>query len=301
MTQKIQIGLIDFGIRTKTMTPKDVMYDVIEQAKYAEKLGFNRLWLSEHHSCAPHAGWLDPLVLLTIIAGVTENIRVGIAGTMLSIHNAYSIALHYKLLANLFPNRIDLGLATANTPDNIKSNIPKNDFSVEEKIELIIKLFYQKNQSCSDGNSMIPPYGGELPNLILLNSSYSRLNQVNANGLSLSRSIFHKGNVNYNKEMIEEFKSVYFRTHGKLPDLTLAFSGCCHRSEKKARVIADNIDYGGIDSPNVVGCPETFYEKVCILQEQYGFDDFIFLNMAATPDDRRLGLRLVSKRFGLQK
>lgn len=83
-----------------------------DQARHAEKLGFHRYWLAEHHNMAG-IGCSATSVLIGQVASVTQTIRVGSGGVMLPNHAPLIIAEQFGTLASLFPGRIDLGLGRA--------------------------------------------------------------------------------------------------------------------------------------------------------------------------------------------
>lgn len=81
----------------------------IQRARHAEKLGFKRFWVSEHHGVPGVAGG-SPAVLLAAIGQQTTHIRLGSGGVMLPNHQPLIVAEQFGTLAALFPGRIDLGL-----------------------------------------------------------------------------------------------------------------------------------------------------------------------------------------------
>jgi luciferase family oxidoreductase group 1 len=83
-----------------------------EQAQHAERLGYHRYWLAEHHN-AVGIGSSATSVLIGHVAGATETIRVGSGGIMLPNHAPLVIAEQFGTLASLYPDRIDLGLGRA--------------------------------------------------------------------------------------------------------------------------------------------------------------------------------------------
>lgn len=83
-----------------------------EQAQHAEKLGYCRYWLAEHHNMAG-IGSSATSVLIGQVAGATKTIRVGSGGVMLPNHAPLIIAEQFGTLESLFPGRIDLGLGRA--------------------------------------------------------------------------------------------------------------------------------------------------------------------------------------------
>ncbi len=81
-------------------------------AQYAERLGYSRFWLAEHHSM-PGVASAATSVVIGHVAGGTSTIRVGAGGIMLPNHSPLVIAEQFGTLAALYPNRIDLGLGRA--------------------------------------------------------------------------------------------------------------------------------------------------------------------------------------------
>ncbi|MBT3605138.1 MAG: MsnO8 family LLM class oxidoreductase, partial [Candidatus Latescibacteria bacterium] len=76
-----------------------------EQARHAERLGYQRYWLAEHHNMAG-VGCSATSVLIGQVAGATKTIRVGSGGVMLPNHAPLIVAEQFGTLASLFPGRI---------------------------------------------------------------------------------------------------------------------------------------------------------------------------------------------------
>jgi luciferase family oxidoreductase group 1 len=87
-------------------------------AAHAEKWGYRRIWVAEHHNMAGIASAATSVVLAHLAAGTTT-IRVGAGGIMLPNHAPYVIAEQFGTLARLFPGRIDLGLGRAPGTDQL--------------------------------------------------------------------------------------------------------------------------------------------------------------------------------------
>jgi luciferase family oxidoreductase group 1 len=87
-------------------------------AAHAEKLGYRRIWVAEHHNMPGIASAATSVVLGHIAAG-TRTIRVGAGGIMLPNHSPYVIAEQFGTLARLFPDRVDLGLGRAPGTDQL--------------------------------------------------------------------------------------------------------------------------------------------------------------------------------------
>src|SRR5262245_30701602 len=82
--------------------------DTIALAETADRLGFSRYWLTEHQ---PQP---NPQMLAALVAGVTQNLRVGTAGILLNFHAPLAMAQQFLLLEHAFPGRIDAGFCAGN-------------------------------------------------------------------------------------------------------------------------------------------------------------------------------------------
>src|SRR5690554_7362430 len=87
-------------------------------AAHAEKWGYRRVWVAEHHNMEGIASAATSIVIAHI-AGGTNTIRVGAGGIMLPNHAPYIIAEHFGTLEHLYPGRIDLGLGRAPGTDQV--------------------------------------------------------------------------------------------------------------------------------------------------------------------------------------
>ncbi len=96
----------------------DALRESIELAQIAERLGYHRYWVAEHHGSASFAG-SSPEVLVSAIAAHTSRIRVGSGGVMLMHYSPLKVAENFRLLATLYPDRIDLGVGRAPGSDGI--------------------------------------------------------------------------------------------------------------------------------------------------------------------------------------
>ena len=90
----------------------------LELAQHAEKLGYERLWLAEHHNMDGIASSATAVLLGYILAN-TQKIRVGSGGIMLPNHAPLVVAEQFGTLATLYPNRIELGLGRAPGTDQV--------------------------------------------------------------------------------------------------------------------------------------------------------------------------------------
>ncbi|GAB2511424.1 Limonene 1,2-monooxygenase [Corynebacterium atrinae] len=112
MSTPLPLSLIDFCLIYEGETAASSMARSVDLAQRAEQLGYSRIWYSEHHNM-PQIASAAPAVLISHIGAKTEKIRLGAGGVMLPNHSPYVIAEQFGTLAELYPNRIDLGLGRA--------------------------------------------------------------------------------------------------------------------------------------------------------------------------------------------
>ena len=94
------------------LTGVDALRNTIELAQLADRLGYHRYWVAEHHG-GPMLAGPAPEVLIGPIASATRGIRVGSGGVMLPHYSPFKVAEAFSLLSGLFPGRIDLGIGRA--------------------------------------------------------------------------------------------------------------------------------------------------------------------------------------------
>ncbi|MFC7401596.1 MsnO8 family LLM class oxidoreductase [Citricoccus sp. GCM10030269] len=103
------MSILDRANSLTEATEPEVLEGVIARAQRAERLGYHRFWVAEHHGVPGIAG-STPTLLMTAIAARTDRIRVGSGGVMLPNHQPLVVAEQTATLEALFPGRIDLGL-----------------------------------------------------------------------------------------------------------------------------------------------------------------------------------------------
>ena len=112
------LSMLDLVSVREERSVADALAISLKTARHAENLGFTRYWLAEHHNM-PGIASSATAVLVGYIAGGTQRIRVGSGGIMLPNHAPLVVAEAFGTLAELYPDRIDLGLGRAPGTDAI--------------------------------------------------------------------------------------------------------------------------------------------------------------------------------------
>ncbi len=105
-------SILDLAHIIQGATPADALRNSLDLARHAERWGYRRYWLAEHHNMTGIASAATAVVIGHVAAG-TKTIRVGAGGIMLPNHSPMVIAEQFGTLEALFPGRIDLGLGRA--------------------------------------------------------------------------------------------------------------------------------------------------------------------------------------------
>jgi luciferase family oxidoreductase group 1 len=107
-----KLSVLDLAPIVQGGTPRDSFRHSLDLAQRAERLGYTRFWLAEHHSI-PSVASAATSVVIAYVAGGTSTIRVGAGGIMLPNHAPLLIAEQFGTLESLYPGRIDLALGRA--------------------------------------------------------------------------------------------------------------------------------------------------------------------------------------------
>lgn len=168
------LSLLDFCTVRDDETPGQSMARSVELAQTAEKLGYDRVWYAENHNM-PSIASSSPAVLISHIAAKTEKIRLGAGGVMLPNHSPYVIAEQFGMLAELYPDRIDLGLGRApGTDQNTLGRALRRDpMAAENFPDDVLELQgYLAGNSVVPGVTAMPGAGTNVPLYILGSSMF---------------------------------------------------------------------------------------------------------------------------------
>ena len=145
----------------------------LDLAQHAERLGYRRFWLAEHHGMPGIASAATAVVIGHVAAG-TSTIRVGAGGIMLPNHAPLVIAEQFGTLASLFPGRIDLGLGRAPGSDQLTVRaLRRSPLAAETFPEDVVELMnYFRPARPGQGVRAVPGEGLDVPIWILGSSLF---------------------------------------------------------------------------------------------------------------------------------
>ena len=123
---QIKYSVLDLAPITQGSSPAEAFQNTKDLAQHAEKWGYNRVWLAEHHSM-PGIASSATSVVIGYVAAATEKIRIGSGGIMLPNHAPLVIAEQFGTLEAMYPGRIDLGLGRAPGTDQLTAMALRRD------------------------------------------------------------------------------------------------------------------------------------------------------------------------------
>jgi luciferase family oxidoreductase group 1 len=179
----IPLSILDTCPIAEGETAADALRRTRELAQAAERLGFHRFWVSEHHNMQGTAS-AATAVVISHVAAATEAMRIGSGGVMLPNHAPYVVAEQFGTLGALYPGRIDLGLGRSPGTDQLTVQALRRDPRGAERFATDLQeLQYFFAQATSDQPiRAVPGEGADVP-VWLLGSSLSSVQLAAAAGL----------------------------------------------------------------------------------------------------------------------
>ena len=299
----LEIGIIDLGFREDSNAVTSVE-DIIEYAIEAEKKGFNKFWLAEHHyTHVKNHPYTNTDLLLTIIAGMTEHIKLGSAGTSINLYSPYNVASNFKFLNNLFYDRISLGLSKG-LPDskeiislaNSELNEKTNFQLFNQNLETIHDLLNNEEKNLQEKGILIPPFGGLKPDMWYLSTSFRNFSDAIKYDLNYCVSAFHNfgqdvDNLNFKKEEIQKLKEEFFAVNTRYPKIAISLAIVLKDTLEEAKFeleklyafSEDNTIQPFIIIPTTIDLLE---KRLLGWQEQFGIDEYVIYDLASTNEQK---------------
>ncbi|NNU79937.1 LLM class flavin-dependent oxidoreductase [Halovulum dunhuangense] len=165
-------SVLDLAPIPEGRTAADALAATVDLAQTAERLGYHRYWLAEHHNM-PGIASAATAVVIGHVAAATRTIRVGAGGIMLPNHAPLVVAEQFGTLATLFPGRIDLGLGRAPGGDMATARALRRHMAPEDGFpQDVLELLSYFGDNADAPVQAIPGAGTHVPVWILGSSLY---------------------------------------------------------------------------------------------------------------------------------
>lgn len=258
----MKLSIVDLSTVLPGETRHDAFMHSIEVAQHIERLGYERIWLAEHHGAASIAG-RAPEVLIATIAAHTSSIRVGSGSVLLNHYSPLKVAEVFCTLNEIYPGRIDLGAGRATTgpyidyalqQDRSKQFHSDSNAQIVELVAWLDKDFPEDHPFAS-----IPIYTiDSLPELHLLGSSSWSASAAAQLGLRyvFAGFIAQQATPVNTKLYRDNFRPSETPSGVQQPEVRLGIHVVCADTEEEARrqlapvhVMYQNLHQGNMNSP----------------------------------------------------
>ncbi|MEJ5080702.1 MULTISPECIES: MsnO8 family LLM class oxidoreductase [unclassified Ochrobactrum] len=134
-----QLSLLDKSPVVPAGHAETALANTVSYAQAAEKAGYKRFWVAEHHHADELAG-PSPEVLVSYLLALTKRIRIGSGGVMLQHYSPYKVAENFNLLAALGQGRVDLGVGKAPGGLPLSTKALQQEFGAEKRLDFNSKI-----------------------------------------------------------------------------------------------------------------------------------------------------------------
>jgi luciferase family oxidoreductase group 1 len=282
-------------------TPAEALAGAVELARLAERLGYERLWVAEHHNM-PGIASSSPPVLVAHLAASTNTLRVGAGGVMLPNHSALVVAEQFGMLEALHPGRIDLGIGRAPGTDPVTAAALRRNpetLGADEFPEQLRDLFLFFDGTHPQITAV--PGRGYSPAIWMLGSSDFSAQVAGALGLPFS---FAHHFASRNTVAALQIYREAFRPSSELkePYAMIGVPVICAETTARAQWLAGPSALGFVrlrqGQPTQLPTPEEAAERVFTPREREIVRGWTAPLICGTPDHARAELESLAQRTG---
>ncbi len=316
------------------MAPADAIRETLDLARLADRLGYHRYWLAEHHSTPGLAG-PAPEVLIPQVASMTRGIRVGTGGVMLQHYSPLKVAEQFRVLEALHPGRIDLGIGRAPGSDQLTARALAGVFGAEDFPRQVQDLLgWLHGEVAPDhpyAKVLAMPTGPSAPEVWLLGSSDQSASVAAhfGTGFSFAHFINADGGAEVTRAYASAFKPSPWVAE---PRASAAVFVVCADTQAEAERLARSRDlyivwlYTGragryptvaqaetweyspreraivehAQRRRIAGTPAQCREELEALAREYGVDELVVVTITETRESRFRSYELLAQAFGLE-
>ncbi len=327
----LRYSILDQSPISEGSNPSEALQQTVKLAQSAEKWGYTRFWVSEHHDAQTLAG-SSPEILISHLGAMTETIRLGSGGVMLPHYSSFKIAENFKLLEALYPGRIDAGVGRA--PGGMpRASLALNEGrkrNVDRFPDQIDELSMYLNDSIPDDHMYYgmkaTPVTESAPPIWILGSSMTSALLAAEKGLSYMFAHFINGEGG--QDYTRTYKERFAAKESSKPYIGFAIFVVCQQTEEEAERVASSLDLAlcmgaqgmpskGTPPPDkalaydyskfekllveenrrrmIVGTPEHVGDRLEALAEEYQADEVMLVSVAYDFNDKLKTFELVAE------
>jgi luciferase family oxidoreductase group 1 len=288
-----KLSFLDFGYyRPPEVQAVHTINNVFDLVGKLERAGYHRYWMAEHYN--DYCSWTNPEIMISVLAGSTDTIRIGAAGILLHYHSSYRVAAAFKMLSALYPHRIDLGIARGSAPpEAVYPMLYKKELDREIAGRQVNEIGRIIRGEFNEGDPLaslpLPPYGTALPQLWLLGTSAGSAVQAVEEKMNFSISLFHDAKpLNAYTDAIKKYKDDYHARYGETPVCNIAVQCTCIEDDNRLKVLGEEfrIQPNDINALKLLGTPAFCADRLGFLYEAFGVDEIVVYEHNRVPEEK---------------
>ncbi|MFT9846086.1 LLM class flavin-dependent oxidoreductase [Aneurinibacillus sp. REN35] len=248
----MKLSILDQSPVSSGSSAGEALAQTARLVQRAEKLGYTRYWVAEHHGMEYLAN-PSPEILLGQLGAITSTIRIGSGAVLLPHYSPYKVAENFNLLSSLYPDRIDLGIGrapggSAHETLALRENYLQNVYNFPSLVSDTLGYLHQNLASDHAFSGIharpIPPVP---PEAWLLGTSEK--SAAYAAELGISFAFGHFMSESFGPDIVrnyrKNFQSSYVKQH---PYVMVALSAICADTEEEANRLATSLDLWAIQT-----------------------------------------------------
>jgi luciferase family oxidoreductase group 1 len=297
--ENMDLGVLDLSTCPLNELPANAIQRSLALAQLSESLGYSRYWIAEHHEA--NSAHSAPEVLLGWLASQTKTIKLGAAGILLRYHDPYLVAQNFSLLADLYSNRIELGIARGSIGGEMKAYYAGTDVSslrLQEKSLQLSRLLKANPQI----TVLRPPAPG-LP--VWMMGGRAGMEIASSSKMNFCLDCF------YQSLPDDEIKSILSQYVGQFhersltgtPECAVAIAGICAESDEIAQRWYQKARDTGFPThlvkPLLAASAERWREYLGEISSKWNVKRFIILVASLDPEVQQTSLRLLANIMNL--
>lgn len=334
----MKIGIHELGAATNQNSHEQTLENVAELAQLAEKWGYHRFWMAEHHGSTQYTS-SAPEVISAYLAAKTNKIRVGTGGIMMMHYSPLKVAEVVNTINTLAPGRMDFGVGRAPGSDMDTAQVlGKGEIVDPNKLyqDISTTMDYIKGHQPDHSlykQSRATPMPNQLPEAYLLGSSGNSAVEAGRKGYGYAFAQFFLNGA-MQKNIFDAYKSSFQSSafHEK-PNIIVSYNVTVGETEKEAEYQAKPADLmklfleigkkPEIMSPeqadqvplsqemkriievnrqtHIVGTPEQVAKRLLADKEKFGFDEILLANFSYSHQQRKYTYESLAKELLKQK
>ncbi|MCE2466256.1 MAG: LLM class flavin-dependent oxidoreductase [Dehalococcoidia bacterium] len=255
--ESFTLGIVDQSPVRQGGTVRQALQESVELAKIAEKLGYKRYWVAEHHNAGRFAG-TAPEILIGQIAANTQTIRVGSGGVMLPHYAAFKVAETFSLLNSFYPDRISLGLGRAPGSDQSTAvalaypRMPIDPQHFPRQVSDVLGFLtgtLPESHPFAQVQSQPGPVPESIPEVWLLGSSDYSAQLAGVMGLPFSFAEFFGFTGGHGPQVADLYRERFHPSeYLEQPRINVSVQVICAESKERAEFIATSRNLSRLDS-----------------------------------------------------